>query len=132
MRFLVSLITAVAFLAHATFGCCAHHQHESAEACIHHEASCLDQEAADHSHESSDSAPEDSSCPGHQCNGSQCVFISNGKTVMPKLTVAALLSICRTPFLTLSCDSLSTAVVDSGGLFDPHLRLHLLNQVLLI
>ena len=130
MRFVISLTTAIAFLAHAILGCCAHHVHAAEETtCSQHEAV---QSGHYHAAESPKDSPKDSPCPAERCNGSHCVFMAAGKVELAKVTTVALLPVSTSDSIAHFRDPLGTTVIDTGGLIEPPVRLHLFNQVLLI
>jgi hypothetical protein len=143
MRFVVTLITAAAFVLHFTLGCCAHHAHaeEGTACCAHAKVAVHDHDCHDHdghSHDSpepSDQSPghSDSECPRQHCNDGHCVFMAAGKTVVAKATFIAVLPLCiAEPASIESISPLAAAAIDSGGGIALPVRTHLFNQVLLI
>lgn len=138
MRPIVSFITAAAFLLHMWLGCCAHHAHADDEANCHQHtrqlAAPADHSHAGHDHEAGESQgqPTESPCPADGCDESHCVFLSVGKTDLAKTTTAALLPALASESIAAFFDVPPTKLIDSGGLIGPPIRLHLLNQVLLI
>ena len=140
MRPLISLITAAAVLLHLGLGCCAHHTHASAgNECVI--PASLADAAADHGHtHGHDHSVPDSNAPecpsdSHDgCHESHCSFLVTGKTTIALDTLVTALtpSTLDTVFPQAGTSSSTDWVSDTGDHLRLPVRLHLLNQVLLI
>lgn len=145
-RRIVCLTTALAFALHLGMGCCAHHAHgDDDQACQHprdidHDAHELAASGHGHSHahhdhactEESPATPSPDSCPHSECEGGKCVFVTINKVDLSELTKVSLPAIVLNELLvTLSANALAQEC-DSGGPPKLPVRLHLLQQVLLI
>lgn len=134
MKPAITLTTAAAFLLHMLLGCCLHHAHAAQETVCEHA------NEAGHSHAGHDHALETPSDQSHaeapdsegHCTGTHCVFLSGGKAPLTKLTTLALLPAFTSEAVATLCAVTSIKFIDTGGLFEPPVRLHLFNQVLLI
>jgi hypothetical protein len=135
MRPIVSFISAAAFLLHMWLGCCAHHAHAcEGSACPPHSVEAVDHSHADHDHgvnSPCEQSPTDSPCPAERCDGSQCVFVSVGKTELPQDSTIALLPVLSSTACAGLCTAHAVSVIDTGGLIALPVRIHLFNQVLL-
>lgn len=136
MRKIVHSLTLLLVLYHTLVGCCWHHAHGEGQATradsSHHVACC------GHSHEGHDHGRDPSNPPDGNdsgCDHGPCVFLvpPTGDGVGMTDQVAAGKGLCVDLFhggiLPADCCDISESPPPSGG---PPLRLHLVNQILLI
>jgi hypothetical protein len=129
MARLVRVVTAAMLAVHVTVGCCAHHAHacrgeahsSSFEGGATHDEQCCQSEA-DHAHHGLG-----------QCQGSQCSFVSSTAPNSNSFAPSSLTLV--TPLLDNQYSSVNTDSEQpffAVGRLLPSVRLHLMNQILLI
>ncbi len=129
---IITIITAAAVWLHVVVGCCAHHSHDAhGETCHHHAVESVEGSHADHDCDA-DHPSDEAPCPTERCSESHCVFLAVGKTGFSRLTTLALLPISTSERVGAFVASPAVALVASGGLIEPPVRLHLFHQVLVI
>ena len=135
MHFLVTIVTAAAFVLHFTLGCCAHHAHAAVgTVCLSHAKVSLHAHDHDgHDHQSQEPCEQSPGCPSEQCDDGHCVFAVGGKAVEVNDAVAVVSPVTPAELACLEQISpLAAVAIDSGGLIALPMRTHLFNQVLLI
>lgn len=137
MRAIVALISAAAFLLHLGLGCCEHHSHAlegtRGRQLISHVAN-------DHGHlhdpGSLPARPETPQHPGDShddCHESHSTFVLAGNPPIVKVLSSESTPPVRVDLIAPPGASLSTNwLVETGDLLPLSVRLHLMNQVMLI
>lgn len=130
MRPFINIASCASFLLHMWAGCCLHHAHaaEGAFGPQHTQISVGDPTIVQTFRSES---PADGPCSEEQCSEGQCVSLVAGKVELSKVTTDTLLILC-TGDESNDFSATHSWELNTEGVTAPPVRLHLLNQVLLI